>query len=253
MHQRDGRSDAHAPGVVPGLELLGGLGRPSRGAGLEPRAIDERADVMTTRDLTPPVERAEDEVQPSGPDALDTRGYLDGGADRRWLEVRELDRLTVYGREGGLAIYELLGIAGAANPPGWAALYERGLAAYRARDFAGAANLFQQVLAARPADELARILLARCREARVAVPGGDDFGPRPIDVHLRGLEALGATFTTVHGYVHARAEHLLGTRILLEFPSVERARAWYESDAYRDAKALRQRTSKGSLLLVEGV
>src|SRR4029077_6207882 len=70
------------------------------------------------------------------------------------IEVRELDRLTVYGREGGLAIYELLGIAGgAANPPGWAALYERGLAAYRARDFAGAANLFQQVLAARPADE----------------------------------------------------------------------------------------------------
>ena len=90
------------------------------------------------------------------------------------IEVRELDRLTVYGREGGLAIYELLGIAeGAANPPGWAALYERGLAAYRARDFAGAANLFQQVLAARPADEPARILLARCREFLHSPPGKD--------------------------------------------------------------------------------
>jgi adenylate cyclase len=90
------------------------------------------------------------------------------------IEVRELDRLTVYGREGGLAIYELLGIAaGAAKPPGWAALYERGLAAYRARDFAGAANLFQQVLAARAADEPARILLARCREFLHSPPGKD--------------------------------------------------------------------------------
>jgi adenylate cyclase len=90
------------------------------------------------------------------------------------IEVRELDRLTVYGREGGLAIYELLGIAeGAANPPVWAALYERGLAAYRARDFAGATNLFQQVLAARPADEPARILLARCREFLHSPPGKD--------------------------------------------------------------------------------
>ena len=41
------------------------------------------------------------------------------------IQVRELDRLMVYGREGGLAIYELLGIAeGGANPPGWVALYE---------------------------------------------------------------------------------------------------------------------------------
>jgi uncharacterized protein (DUF1330 family) len=41
--------------------------------------------------------------------------------------------------------------------------------------------------------------------------------------------------------------------VILEFPSVERARAWYESDGYREAMALRQRTSDGSLLLVEGV
>jgi len=63
-------------------------------------------------------------------------------------------------------------------------------------------------------------LLASCGVARVALPGGDDFGPRPIDMHLRGLEALGASFEAAHGYIEGRAEQLTGTRILLEFPSV---------------------------------
>ncbi len=63
-------------------------------------------------------------------------------------------------------------------------------------------------------------LLARFGEARVALPGGDDFGPRPIDLHVRGLEALGVTFHTSHGFIEARAENLTGTTILLEFPSV---------------------------------
>jgi UDP-N-acetylglucosamine 1-carboxyvinyltransferase len=63
-------------------------------------------------------------------------------------------------------------------------------------------------------------LLAREGRARVALPGGDDFGPRPIDMHLKGLEQLGATFETAHGYIEARADQLLGTEILLEYPSV---------------------------------
>ena len=63
-------------------------------------------------------------------------------------------------------------------------------------------------------------LLARFGHARVALPGGDDFGPRPIDMHLRALEALGAEFTMAHGYIEGRADRLLGTRILLDFPSV---------------------------------
>ena len=62
-------------------------------------------------------------------------------------------------------------------------------------------------------------LLARCGEARVSRPGGDDFGPRPIDWHLSGLAAMGATIETSHGYVIARAERLHGARIVLEFPS----------------------------------
>ena len=63
-------------------------------------------------------------------------------------------------------------------------------------------------------------LLARFGVARVALPGGDDFGPRPIDMHLRGLEALGAQFQTAHGYIEARADALYGARVMLEFPSV---------------------------------
>ena len=63
-------------------------------------------------------------------------------------------------------------------------------------------------------------MLARCGEARVALPGGDDFGHRPIDMHLRGLRELGAEIETVHGYVHARSPNLTGARVLLEFPSV---------------------------------
>jgi UDP-N-acetylglucosamine 1-carboxyvinyltransferase len=63
-------------------------------------------------------------------------------------------------------------------------------------------------------------LLAREGRARVALPGGDDFGPRPIDMHLKGLEQLGATFHTEHGYIEGRADQLLGTEILLEYPSV---------------------------------
>jgi UDP-N-acetylglucosamine 1-carboxyvinyltransferase len=63
-------------------------------------------------------------------------------------------------------------------------------------------------------------LLARFGRARVALPGGDDFGPRPIDIHLRSLEAMGAEFHSAHGYVDGRADRLYGTRLLLEYPSV---------------------------------
>jgi UDP-N-acetylglucosamine 1-carboxyvinyltransferase len=63
-------------------------------------------------------------------------------------------------------------------------------------------------------------LLGRVGRARVAMPGGDDFGSRPIDMHLSGLEQMGATFEVRHGYIEATADQLLGARIVLEFPSV---------------------------------
>jgi UDP-N-acetylglucosamine 1-carboxyvinyltransferase len=62
-------------------------------------------------------------------------------------------------------------------------------------------------------------LLGRFGRARVAMPGGDDFGLRSIDFHLRGLEQLGATFDIDHGMIDARADMLIGTRIVLDFPS----------------------------------
>ena len=62
-------------------------------------------------------------------------------------------------------------------------------------------------------------LLARKGRARVALPGGDFLGPRPIDIHLRGLEAMGAHIDVVHGFVEATAKELRGAYINLEYPS----------------------------------
>jgi UDP-N-acetylglucosamine 1-carboxyvinyltransferase len=63
-------------------------------------------------------------------------------------------------------------------------------------------------------------LLGRFGRVRLSLPGGDDFGSRPIDMHLRGLEAMGATFEIRHGYVDARADRLHGAEVNFEFPSV---------------------------------
>ena len=64
-------------------------------------------------------------------------------------------------------------------------------------------------------------LLARCGEARVALPGGDDLGARPIEWHMHGLEQMGASFELVHGELVARVDgRLKGTEVELPFPSV---------------------------------
>lgn len=63
-------------------------------------------------------------------------------------------------------------------------------------------------------------LLARFGEATVAMPGGDDFGSRPIDMHLRGLEAMGATISFEHGVLRGTADKLRGADIYLDYPSV---------------------------------
>lgn len=53
----------------------------------------------------------------------------------------------------------------------------------------------------------------------MSLPGGDDFGSRPIDMHLRALSELGAEFTTEHGYVEGRCDRFVGARVVLEYPS----------------------------------
>ena len=64
-------------------------------------------------------------------------------------------------------------------------------------------------------------LLARTREARVSLPGGCSIGTRPVDLHLKGLEQMGATIAIEGGYVHAKAAAgLHGAHIVLSFASV---------------------------------
>ncbi len=59
-------------------------------------------------------------------------------------------------------------------------------------------------------------LVARAGMARVAMPGGCAIGGRPIDLHIKGLEQMGATITQEHGYLEARAERLRGTHLVFE-------------------------------------
>ncbi len=63
-------------------------------------------------------------------------------------------------------------------------------------------------------------LLARMGKARISLPGGCAIGTRPIDLHLKGFQALGARIDVGHGYVEATAEKLIGDKIYLDFPSV---------------------------------
>src|ERR1700757_3090552 len=59
-------------------------------------------------------------------------------------------------------------------------------------------------------------LVARCGRARVSLPGGCAIGARPIDLHIKGLEQLGACITQEHGYIEAKTDRLKGAHILFE-------------------------------------
>src|SRR5881628_1326673 len=63
-------------------------------------------------------------------------------------------------------------------------------------------------------------LLARCGKARVSLPGGCAIGLRPVDQHVKGLQAMGATITVEHGYMHAAADRLHGARIVMDMVTV---------------------------------
>ena len=64
-------------------------------------------------------------------------------------------------------------------------------------------------------------LIARCGEAEVAMPGGDQIGSRPLDFHMAGLGKLGAELESEHGYIIAKApQGLTGATVWLDFPSV---------------------------------
>jgi UDP-N-acetylglucosamine 1-carboxyvinyltransferase len=63
-------------------------------------------------------------------------------------------------------------------------------------------------------------LVARCGTAKVSLPGGCAIGQRPVDQHVKGLQAMGATITIDHGYMHAKADRLRGARIVMDMVTV---------------------------------
>jgi len=65
-------------------------------------------------------------------------------------------------------------------------------------------------------------MLAHAKEARVSLPGGCAIGSRPVDLHLKGFEAMGVDITLEHGYVDAKAKNgkLTGANVVFDFPSV---------------------------------
>src|SRR5690625_4623019 len=63
-------------------------------------------------------------------------------------------------------------------------------------------------------------MLGRFKRAVIGLPGGCHIGPRPIDQHIKGFEALGATVTNEQGAIYLRAEELVGARIYLDVVSV---------------------------------
>jgi UDP-N-acetylglucosamine 1-carboxyvinyltransferase len=63
-------------------------------------------------------------------------------------------------------------------------------------------------------------LLARFGDAKVSLPGGCAIGSRPVDQHIKGMQAMGAEITVEHGYIHARAKRLKGARITTDMVTV---------------------------------
>jgi adenylate cyclase len=96
---------------------------------------------------------------------------LIGAATKRLVDdvmiTREIDRIAVYGKTEGLAVYELISsvqeASGGTPRPVWIALYEEGLLKYRKRDFSGAIRCFETVLRERPNDRPTELMLDRCK------------------------------------------------------------------------------------------
>jgi adenylate cyclase len=96
--------------------------------------------------------------------------------------VRELDRIAVYGRMEGIAIFELIGIAEDGPAPDWAKLYETALREYRERNFARAEDLFAKVCELHADDAAASLMIERCRRFRREAPPADWAGTTALDM-----------------------------------------------------------------------
>ena len=79
---------------------------------------------------------------------------------------------------------------------------------------------YEQVERIRASVNVLGPLLTRCGRVQLSMPGGDDFGARPIDMHVAALEKMGAEFKFSHGELDATADRLHGADIVFGFPSV---------------------------------
>jgi adenylate cyclase len=91
------------------------------------------------------------------------------------IVVRELDRLAVYGRAGGLQIYELLAMADeAGRAPDWVTAYEAGLASWRSREFTAAIAAFEKAKEIRKDDAASSVMIERCKQ-QLENPAAEDW------------------------------------------------------------------------------
>jgi UDP-N-acetylglucosamine 1-carboxyvinyltransferase len=86
----------------------------------------------------------------------------------------------------------------------------------RARTLAAPEASYELVKTMRASTLVLGPLVARCGRARVSLPGGCAIGARPIDLHIKGLERLGAKITQEHGYVEATADRLKGAEVVFD-------------------------------------
>jgi len=98
--------------------------------------------------------------------------------------------------------------------------YEKGSMSIDSRDVCYGEAPYELVSKMRASIYVLGPLLARLKEARVSFPGGCAIGTRPVDLHLKAMEALGAKISIEHGYIHAVADKLVGADIYFDKSSV---------------------------------
>lgn len=79
---------------------------------------------------------------------------------------------------------------------------------------------YKEVKKLRASNLLLGPLMARFCNAEIALPGGCNIGSRPMDLHIKGLEALGASMVLEHGFIKGKCNRLTGSKVYLDFPSV---------------------------------
>ena len=97
---------------------------------------------------------------------------------------------------------------------------EDGRMTLRAKDIREPVAAYELVKTMRASVLVLGPLLARCGRARVSLPGGCAIGARPVDQHVKGLQAMGADISVEHGYMNASAKRLRGARIVLDLVTV---------------------------------